>query len=157
MPSGDPALLAEIEALYRARFADFVAVAASIVGERERAREAVQDAFASIVRTRPPVVQRGSADGVSVVVRGAEIDADFSGISTAKRRLLVFKDGRINVGCFKLVTVGGIRNASGTYVSTPSRPSSTSGPTAPNRRRSTAAPRRARMGIRGTTRTERTI
>ena len=52
MPSGDPALLAEIEALYRARFADFVAVAASIVGERERAREAVQDAFASIVRTR---------------------------------------------------------------------------------------------------------
>ena len=52
MPSGDSALLAEIESLYRDRFADFVAVAASIVGERESAREAVQDAFASIVRTR---------------------------------------------------------------------------------------------------------
>jgi len=52
MPSGDSALLAEIESLYRERFADFVAVAASIVGERESAREAVQDAFASIVRTR---------------------------------------------------------------------------------------------------------
>jgi RNA polymerase sigma factor (sigma-70 family) len=45
-------LLVQIEALYRDRFADFVAVAASIVGERESAREAVQDAFASIVRSR---------------------------------------------------------------------------------------------------------
>jgi RNA polymerase sigma-70 factor, ECF subfamily len=44
--------LAEIESLYRERFADFVAVAASIVGERESAREAVQDAFASVVRSR---------------------------------------------------------------------------------------------------------
>jgi RNA polymerase sigma factor (sigma-70 family) len=52
MQLGDSALLAEIESLYRERFADFVAVAASIVGEREGAREAVQDAFASIVRTR---------------------------------------------------------------------------------------------------------
>jgi RNA polymerase sigma-70 factor (ECF subfamily) len=52
MPSEDSALLGEIESLYRERFADFVAVAASIVGERESAREAVQDAFASVVRTR---------------------------------------------------------------------------------------------------------
>jgi RNA polymerase sigma factor (sigma-70 family) len=52
MPSEDSALLGEIESLYRERFADFVAVAASIVGEREGAREAVQDAFASVVRTR---------------------------------------------------------------------------------------------------------
>jgi RNA polymerase sigma-70 factor (ECF subfamily) len=44
--------LAQIESLYRDRFADFVAVAASIVGERESAREAVQDAFASVVRSR---------------------------------------------------------------------------------------------------------
>ena len=43
-------LLAEIEALYRERYADFVAVAASIVGERDAAREAVQDAFAGVVR-----------------------------------------------------------------------------------------------------------
>jgi len=52
MPSEDNSLLAEIESLYRERFADFVAVAASIVGERESAREAVQDAFASVVRSR---------------------------------------------------------------------------------------------------------
>jgi len=48
----DPQLLAEIEGLYRERFADFVAVAASIVGDREAAREAVQEAFAGIVRGR---------------------------------------------------------------------------------------------------------
>ena len=48
----DAQLLAQIEALYRDRFADFVAVAASIVGEREAAREAVQDAFAGVVRGR---------------------------------------------------------------------------------------------------------
>jgi RNA polymerase sigma-70 factor (ECF subfamily) len=45
-------LLREIESLYRERFADFVGVAASIVGEREAAREAVQEAFASVVRGR---------------------------------------------------------------------------------------------------------
>ena len=50
--SEDTQLLAEIESLYRDRFADFVAVAASIVGEREAARDAVQDAFASVVRAR---------------------------------------------------------------------------------------------------------
>jgi RNA polymerase sigma-70 factor (ECF subfamily) len=51
MPS-DQQLLARIEVLYRERFSDFVAVAASIVGEREAAREAVQDAFAAVVRSR---------------------------------------------------------------------------------------------------------
>src|SRR6266511_3110522 len=52
MPSGDQQLLAEIEALYRDRFSDFVAAAAAVVGEREAAREAVQDAFAGLVRGR---------------------------------------------------------------------------------------------------------
>ncbi len=51
MPSADETLLA-IELLYRERFAEFVAVAAAVVGERERAREAVQDAFAALVRSR---------------------------------------------------------------------------------------------------------
>ena len=52
MPYSEENLLDQIEVLYRDRFADFVAVAASIVGQRESAREAVQDAFASIVRSR---------------------------------------------------------------------------------------------------------
>jgi RNA polymerase sigma factor (sigma-70 family) len=52
MRSADEQLLGEIEAVYRAKFADFVAVAASVVGDRDAAREAVQDAFAGLVRGR---------------------------------------------------------------------------------------------------------
>ncbi len=52
MSRSDAQLLAEIEALYREQFSDFVAVAASIVADREAAREAVQDAFASLIRGR---------------------------------------------------------------------------------------------------------
>jgi hypothetical protein len=69
--------------------------------------------------TGPVVVQHGSGDGVSVVVRGAQIEANFSGISAEKRRLLVYKDGRIVIGCFKLVTIAGTTNASGVYVTEP--------------------------------------
>ncbi len=66
----------------------------------------------------PLVVQRGIGDGVSVVVRGAEVEAQFAGLSAEKKRLLVFKDGRINLGCFKLVTVGGREYSSAVSVST---------------------------------------
>jgi hypothetical protein len=66
----------------------------------------------------PVVVQRGSADGVSVIVRGAQVEARFAGLSAEKRRLLVFKDGRINLGCFKLVTVGGREYSRAVGVST---------------------------------------
>jgi RNA polymerase sigma factor (sigma-70 family) len=52
VPHSEQDLLDQIESLYRERFAGFVAVAASVVGERESAREAVQDAFASVVRSR---------------------------------------------------------------------------------------------------------
>ena len=44
--------LEEIEALYERRFAHFVRVAQAIVGDRERATEAVQDAFADVIRSR---------------------------------------------------------------------------------------------------------
>jgi hypothetical protein len=66
----------------------------------------------------PVVVQRGSGDGVSVVVRGAQVEARFAGLSAEKTRLLVFKDGRINLGCFKLVTVGGREYSRAVGVST---------------------------------------
>jgi hypothetical protein len=68
--------------------------------------------------TGPIVVQRGSGDGVSVVVRGAQVEAQFAGLSAEKKRLLVFKDGRVNLGCFKLVTVGGREYSSAVGVST---------------------------------------
>ena len=46
------ARLNEIEAVYRSRFSHFVQVATAIVGEQELALEAVQDAFAGVVRGR---------------------------------------------------------------------------------------------------------
>jgi RNA polymerase sigma-70 factor, ECF subfamily len=44
--------LREIEALYRERFPYFTQVARAITGDPERATEAVQDAFAGVVRRR---------------------------------------------------------------------------------------------------------
>lgn len=44
--------LEEIETLYRERFAYFVQVARVIVGDSERARDAVQDGFAAAIRGR---------------------------------------------------------------------------------------------------------
>ena len=44
--------LREIESIYRSRFHHFVRVARAITGDRERALEAVQDAFVNAVRAR---------------------------------------------------------------------------------------------------------
>jgi RNA polymerase sigma factor (sigma-70 family) len=46
------ASLGELEALYRSRFDVFARVAASVTGDGERARDAVQEAFAVAVRKR---------------------------------------------------------------------------------------------------------
>jgi DNA-directed RNA polymerase specialized sigma24 family protein len=46
------ASLDELEALYRSRFDVFARVAASVTGDAERARDAVQEAFAVAVRKR---------------------------------------------------------------------------------------------------------
>lgn len=51
MPRRDP-LLAEIEALYAGGYQNFFRVARGILGDRERAKEAVQDAFVDAVRAR---------------------------------------------------------------------------------------------------------
>jgi RNA polymerase sigma factor (sigma-70 family) len=46
------AALADIEAVYRLRLADFQRVAAAITGDREAASDVVQEAFARAVRSR---------------------------------------------------------------------------------------------------------
>jgi RNA polymerase sigma factor (sigma-70 family) len=46
------ASLDDLEALYRSRFDVFARVAASVTGDAERARDAVQEAFATAVRKR---------------------------------------------------------------------------------------------------------
>jgi RNA polymerase sigma factor (sigma-70 family) len=51
MPQRDR-LLVEIEALYKREFTSFIRVARGIVGDRERALEAVHDGFADAIRAR---------------------------------------------------------------------------------------------------------
>ena len=52
MGRNDDAVLNELEELYRVRFTDFLRVARAIVGDRERAVEAVQDGFADAISGR---------------------------------------------------------------------------------------------------------
>jgi len=56
------AALADIEAVYRARFAEFCSVAAAILRDREAGRDAVQEAFAKAVRNRHGFRRDGSLD-----------------------------------------------------------------------------------------------
>jgi hypothetical protein len=67
----------------------------------------------------PVVVQHGSGDGVTVDIRGSRITANLENVSPAVRTMLVSKTGKITVGCFKLVTVGGEKDATGTYLTRP--------------------------------------
>lgn len=52
-----------LEALYRRSFPDFLRVATAIVGDRERARDAVQDGFVQAVRSLAHQREEGSLDG----------------------------------------------------------------------------------------------
>lgn len=59
----DPgARLEEIEELYRRDLERFLRVAAAIVGDRELARDAVQEGFVAAVRNRSSFVRRGSLE-----------------------------------------------------------------------------------------------
>jgi len=53
---------AEIEAIYRARLADFRRVATAIVGDTERGSDAVQEAFGSALRKRKSFRGEGSLE-----------------------------------------------------------------------------------------------
>jgi hypothetical protein len=67
-------------------------------------------------------VQRGSGDGVSVVIRGSLIEADVSQISPQLRQLLTTRRGEIGIGCFKFVRVAGKTFSKGVGVSKPFAP-----------------------------------
>jgi RNA polymerase sigma factor (sigma-70 family) len=54
--------LAEIEQVYRRRYRAFVRVAQGILGERDRARDAVQEAFARAIRARRDYRGEGSLE-----------------------------------------------------------------------------------------------
>ena len=54
--------MTEIERLYRTRFASFLRVATAITGDRETAREAVQEGFADALRSRRTFRGEGSLD-----------------------------------------------------------------------------------------------
>ena len=60
--SSHGASLSEIEAVYRNRFAEFCRVAAAIIGDRDAARDVVQDAFGSVIRHRDTFRRHGPLD-----------------------------------------------------------------------------------------------
>jgi RNA polymerase sigma factor (sigma-70 family) len=55
--------LADIEALYRAEYDRFVAVAAVLCGDADRGRDAVQDGFAQAIRSRSAFRGEGALEG----------------------------------------------------------------------------------------------
>jgi hypothetical protein len=67
----------------------------------------------------PLVVQHGSADGATVDIRGSRIAMNFTRVPSATRRLLPSKTGRLTLGCFKLVTIAGVRGTDGAYATKP--------------------------------------
>ena len=70
------ATLDELEALYRRRFDVFVRIAASVTGDSERARDAVQEAFATAVRKRGSFRRDGPLEawGWRIVLNAARSD-----------------------------------------------------------------------------------
>jgi hypothetical protein len=67
------ARLDELEALYRSRLDVFARVAASVTGDSERARDAVQEAFATAVRRRGLPSIATPLPGYRVVTADAEM------------------------------------------------------------------------------------
>ena len=64
----------------------------------------------------PLVVQRGSGNGVSVVVHGPQVEARIRAITSTAEALLQGKRGKVNLTCFKLVKVAGREYSSGVGV-----------------------------------------
>jgi RNA polymerase sigma factor (sigma-70 family) len=73
MPAASDERLIEIERLYARQLSAFIRVARAILGDRDRAIEAVQDGFAAAIRTRTSYRGEGPFDGCvwRVVVNAA--------------------------------------------------------------------------------------
>lgn len=93
MRPGADRRLKEIEALYRDRLPHFVQLAAAIVGDRERALDCVQDAFATCVRGRRDF--RGESKLETWVWR-AVVNAAYSALSRPTPEFLVEAVGSQN-------------------------------------------------------------
>lgn len=60
--TADGATLEELETLYRSRLPHFLRVAAAVTGDRDRAYDAVQDAFGRAIRRRSTYERRGELE-----------------------------------------------------------------------------------------------
>jgi RNA polymerase sigma-70 factor (ECF subfamily) len=60
--TADGATLEELETLYRSRLPHFLRVAAAVIGDRDRAYDAVQDAFGRAIRRRSTYERRGELE-----------------------------------------------------------------------------------------------
>ena len=85
----------ELEGLYRSRFDVFARVAASVTGDRDRARDAVQEAFATAVRKRGSFRSEGPLEAWvwRIVLNTARSDARRS-TPTLDYRPLAVANGR---------------------------------------------------------------
>ena len=85
------ASLEELEALYRSRFDVFARVAASVTGDSERARDAVQEAFATAVLKRGSFRGEGPLEAWvwRIVLNAARSDVrrGIRAVTTTSRRL----------------------------------------------------------------------
>lgn len=61
--SAELASVAAIERVYRERFTSFLRLGYALLGNREQARDAVQEAFAFAIRSRSPFHGNGSLEG----------------------------------------------------------------------------------------------
>jgi RNA polymerase sigma factor (sigma-70 family) len=82
---GRGATLQEVETLYRSRFDVFARVAASVTGDADRARDVVQEAFATALRKRGSFRGDGSLEAWvwRIVLNAARSDARRSGPAAA--------------------------------------------------------------------------
>jgi RNA polymerase sigma factor (sigma-70 family) len=97
--AADPRL-EELETLYREHFPRFLRLCTAIVGDRELARDAVQDGFANAIRARKRFRGEGSLEGWvwRIVVNAARKARRRRGLVAQAELVGTTSDGRVNLG-----------------------------------------------------------